>query len=167
MKYASPGQRGFQVIKLLIAGSILLILTALMIPNIGRFMGGGESDIRKVEKNNIQSSVTGMMQDNNLSILPNPVDDPTLASNDMSRFPDFKSSWTNSPGGKFKDPRGEPYTDGDKEGYVLYAHDKTGNGDTTVLVDYVHITRSRYSYTADPDGTVHQYDSPGGAEFID
>ncbi|MFC1930353.1 type II secretion system protein [Chloroflexota bacterium] len=167
MKSTNPCQQGFQFLKLLIASSILLILAALMIPNINRFMGRGESDIRRVEKRNIQSSITVMMQDNNLSIIPNPVDDPAIASNDMTRFPDFKSSWTNMPGGKSIDPRGEPYTDGDKEGYVLYDHDNTGNGGAAVLVNYVHITRSRYSYTIDPDGTVHQFDSPGGTEFID
>ena len=81
MKMRKKGEKGFTLIELLIVVAILGVLAAVVIPNVGRFIGAGEDEAKETEFSTIQSAVHAMMVDNELSELPNPV---TSSTNDMS-----------------------------------------------------------------------------------
>ncbi len=85
MRLPKRGERGFTLIELLIVVAILGVLAAVVIPNVGRFIGRGETEAGKTELTNIQSAVIAMMTDLEQSTLPSPV---TSNTTDMGAFPD-------------------------------------------------------------------------------
>jgi len=148
------GEKGFTLIELLIVVAILGALAAVVIPNVGRFIGGGESEAAETEVSNIQTAVIAMMVDNQLSKLPNPV---TVPTDNMSNFPDTSACEA----GKMTDPDGSPYIFAfDKNGYILFGHDIHGDGEQDDLVNYVTTETTAKYYTVDKLGTVTQHDSP-------
>ncbi|MFC2021901.1 type II secretion system protein [Chloroflexota bacterium] len=128
MKIPKRWEKGFTLIELLIVVAILGVLAAVVIPNVGRFIGRGETEARETELANIQSAVVSMMVDNAISSLPNPVSSGT---NDMNNFP--------SPNGT------NPTYD-----YVLVAY--TGN----TSINYVVTATTTANYTVNAQGTVSQ-----------
>ena len=137
--------------------AILGVLAAVVIPNVGRFIGAGEDEAAATELSNIQSAVTSMMVDNALEVLPNPV---AVATGDMGAFPDATSDNTDGTdpdidGDKVNDPNGDAYTfPGDKVGYILFQHDLIGDGAQTGLVNYVATDTTKGTYTVNVNGTV-------------
>jgi type IV pilus assembly protein PilA len=85
MRLPKRGEKGFTLIELLIVVAILGVLAAIVIPNVGRFIGRGKSEAAATELSNIQSAVTSMMTDQDLAQLPTPVG---TAEFDMNKFPD-------------------------------------------------------------------------------
>jgi len=134
--------------------AILGVLVAIVIPNVGRFIGRGETEAPETELRNIQAAVTAMMVDNQLSTIPHPVD--TVATSNMSAFPDSTSDWTATPGGKTTDPDGKAYAAEDIRGYLLYGHDMTGGGSPGPEVNYVATEMTKGTYMVDDTGTVTQ-----------
>ncbi len=86
MRMPKRGERGFTLIELLIVVAILGVLAAVVIPNVGRFIGRGESEAADTEASNIQSAVIAMMTDQGISTLPGDYGSGN-ATNDMSKFP--------------------------------------------------------------------------------
>jgi prepilin-type N-terminal cleavage/methylation domain-containing protein len=164
MKLMKRGEKGFTLIELLIVVAILGVLAVIFIPRVGRFIGRGESEAQDTEFAKVQSAVVGMMVDNSLASLPNPV---TARTNNMSAFPDAISNNNDGPdpdskGDKVADPNGNLYSFGagqDRPGYILYGHDITGNSSNTTLVNYVAIQTTSFWYTVDSTGTITQYDT--------
>ena len=157
MRLPKRGEKGFTLIELLIVVAILGVLAAIVIPNVGRFIGRGETEAQETEFANVQSAVISMMTDNELPTLPNPV---AVATNDMAAFPDSTSNVAG--GDKLTDPEGYDYADAtDTAGYILYQHDITGsdagspNPDQTD-VNYVATATTSFLYTVDAAGTVTQ-----------
>jgi len=165
-------ERGFTLIELLIVVAILGVLAAVVVPNVGRFLGRGQEEARRAEFHDVSTAVTALMVENNLSSIPNRYttnDAPcTTGTQDMTKYPDNTSNAT-TPGGKVNDPTGTPYnyagTPPDKVGYVLYGHDIKGSGaggnDDGARVNYVNFNKTTYCYTVDANGTVHQYKTDG------
>jgi len=161
MRLPERGERGFTLIELLIVVAILGVLAAVVIPNVGRFIGRGETEAAATEFSNIQTAVIAMMTDNELETLPNPV---STATKDMAAFPDDTSDDNDGPdsdtvGDKVKDLDGIEYTfpPGDKPGYVLYQHDMdASDSDNSTLVNYVAMQTTKGEYTCDEHGTVTQ-----------
>ncbi len=116
MKIPKRGEKGFTLIELLIVVAILGVLAAVVIPNVGRFIGRGESEAADTEFANIQSAVVAMMVDNAQSSLTTPVSSP--GTENMSSFPDVAN------------------------GYVLYGNNKTGSVVNYVVQE---ITTGKYS----------------------
>ena len=86
MRIPKKGEKGFTLIELLIVVAILGVLAAVVIPNVGRFIGRGKTEAAATEFTNIQSALISMMVDNNLSRLP--VTRVTVNStDDMADFP--------------------------------------------------------------------------------
>jgi len=121
--------------------------------------GEGVQEAAETELANIQVAVQAMMVDNGLSTLPNPV---TIATNDMSAFPDVTSVcstdkiWepTSTPG---VETELKPYIrGGDMNGYVLYQHDLVADGKSTNLVNYIASQYTQGTYTIDAYSTVTQ-----------
>jgi type IV pilus assembly protein PilA len=61
MRLPKRGEKGFTLIELLIVVAILGVLAAVVIPNVGRFIGRGETEAKDTEFANIQSAVISMM----------------------------------------------------------------------------------------------------------
>ena len=140
MRMRKRGQKGFTLIELLIVVAILGILAAVIIPNVSRFMGRGEEEARKTEKQNVQLAVTAMMTDLSVSALTNvsnPYTEPGGAVDDatnlMSVFPG-----------------------GDAEGEVLYATNK-----------YLSMDSTQYYYTCEADGSIRQWASVDTTDPLD
>ena len=132
MRLPKRGEKGFTLIELLIVVAILGVLAAVVIPNVGRFIGAGEEEAAETEFANIQTAVVAMMVDNALSSLPNPVDTSTA---DMSKFPSPNSTDSNY-------------------NYVLYGFTDNVTGAT---VNYVATGNATRSYTVASDGTITQH----------
>ncbi len=163
MRLPKRGEKGFTLIELLIVVAILGVLAAVVIPNVGRFLGRGEEEARRVEYNTVRLGVTALMVENGLPDIPNPshLFADNVATNDMSEFPDSTSAWgsvANPTTGKMIDPTGVDYADGDKPGYLLYSHDLTATDhDQTVLVNTVSTNPMTYYYTCDAAGEIRQF----------
>jgi type IV pilus assembly protein PilA len=151
MRLPKRGEKGFTLIELLIVVAILGVLAAVVIPNVGRFIGRGETEASETEFSNVQASVVAMMVDNQLSTLPNPVG---TATDNMSLFPDSTSVAGSA--NKLNDPDGTAYTASDKNGFILYRHDIKSDNGTATLVNYVATEGTKGTYTVDSSGTVTQ-----------
>jgi len=170
MRLPKRGEKGFTLIELLIVVAILGVLAAVVIPNVGRFIGRGQEESEEAEIANVQSAVLALMVDNNLPILPAPISNRT---NNMAAFPDNTSSTTSDFDGdgvndKVTDPSGYDYDAAtDKVGYILFGHDVSGNATSgngpnplQTNVNYVATNQTAYWYTVDALGQVTQYLSP-------
>jgi type IV pilus assembly protein PilA len=150
MKMPGRVEKGFTLIGLLVVVALLGVLAAIVVPNVTRFIGRGEVEAAETELKNIQSAVSTMMNDNQLSALPRPV---TKATNDMSVFPDTSFCVLE----KKTDPNGNPYViKEDKNGYVLFRHDIIGDGTENNLVNYIDARFTKGTYYADSSGKVYQ-----------
>ena len=150
MRMPKRGEKGFTLIELLIVVAILGVLAAVVIPNVGRFIGRGEEEAAATERTNVQTAVVAMMVDNQLSTLDNPV---SAATANMSQFPDTTANTA-----KGTDPDGGTSDANDKLGFTLYQHDIIGgdSSDNTSLVNYVATEITKGTYTVDASGTVSQ-----------
>jgi len=157
MRMPKRGEKGFTLIELLIVVAILGVLAAVVIPNVGRFIGRGEQEAKETEFANIQSAVHSMMVDNELATLPSPVGTPK--TNDMGAFPDTSATADDPTGAKDYDVKGDPYVAADQNGYYLFQHDRIAEGSTANLTNYVATQFTSYWYTVDGQGTVTQYDT--------
>ena len=149
MRLPKRGEKGFTLIELLIVVAILGVLAAVVIPNVGRFIGRGEQEAWETEFANIQSATVAMMTDNGLSTLPTAVN--ATATNNMSQFPD-----TSAVGDKGNDAAGTAYDVGDGMGFILFQHDITADAANTSLVNYVATQYTKGTYRVDELGTVEQ-----------
>ena len=123
------GEKGFTLIELLIVVAILGVLAAVVIPNVGRFLGKGEDEAKETEFATLQAALHAMMIDNDLSTLSGFVDSGS-ETNDMTAFP----------------------VDGS---YVLHGHTHPSDNST---VNYLATNQSSYLYYTDALGTLYQVD---------
>jgi len=80
LKQFRYGEKGFTLIELLVVVVILGVLAGVVVPNVGKFIGKGESEAYAAELHNVQTSVMAMMVDSTASVL----DADYAATDDMS-----------------------------------------------------------------------------------
>ena len=69
LKQFHYGERGFTLIELLVVVAILGVLAAVIVPNVGKFMGTGTVQAANTEAHNVQTAVLAYMADNSLPTL--------------------------------------------------------------------------------------------------
>jgi len=81
MTYSNTKQRGFTLIELLVVIGIIAALAAVVIPNVSRFMGAGQTAADQAEFTNVQTAVDAWLADP----LPSaPYADVAVATSDMN-----------------------------------------------------------------------------------
>ena len=63
LKHFRYGQKGFTLIELLVVIGILGAIAAVVVPNVGSFIGRGKTEAQATELHNIQTSVMAMLVD--------------------------------------------------------------------------------------------------------
>jgi len=71
LKQFRYGEKGFILVELLIVIAILGVLTAVAVPNIGKFIGTGTEEAAKTELHNVQLAVVAYMADNDGTVPAN------------------------------------------------------------------------------------------------
>ena len=163
MKLPKRGQKGFTLIELLIVVAILGVLAAVVIPNVGRFIGAGEEEAKETEVSNIQAAVHSMMVDNEIQTLPVPI---TTGTADMSLFPEVTATLITkgAPDVAYVDAAEAALSVTLLTGYPLYANTMINDAGTVgtydagevLVVNYVATRYTTYLYTVDGSGTVTQ-----------
>jgi len=126
----------------------------VVIPNVGRFIGRGETEAAETEFSNLQSAVIAMMTDNQLEELPTGfVATEGTATDNMSLFPHPTAAIGTA---KVNDPDGDAYVAGDKIGFILYQHDILADGSANQTVNYIATEMAKGTYYVDKLGTVFQ-----------
>lgn len=80
LKHFRYGQKGFTLIELLVVIGILGAIAAVVVPNVGSFIGRGKTEAQSTELHNVQTSVMAMMVDSGSGQL----DAQVATTNDMS-----------------------------------------------------------------------------------
>lgn len=57
------GQKGFTLIEMIVVVGIIAVLAAVIVPNIGRFIGSGEAGAKDAEQAAVQTAMHAMMAD--------------------------------------------------------------------------------------------------------
>ncbi len=57
------GQKGFTLIEMIVVVGIIAVLAAVIVPNIGKFIGSGEQGAKNAEFESVQTAMNAMMAD--------------------------------------------------------------------------------------------------------
>ena len=83
LKLFRYGEKGFTLIELLVVVAVLGVLAAVAVPNVGKFMGKGETEAAAAERHNVETAMMAMMADKGIAVVAAVL----VATNDMATFP--------------------------------------------------------------------------------
>ena len=78
------GQGGFTLIEMIVVVGIIAVLAAVIVPNIGKFVGSGESGAKDAEFDSLETAMSAMMADNAVNLV---TANAVTASNSWSTLP--------------------------------------------------------------------------------
>ena len=78
------GQKGFTLIEMIVVVGIIAVLAAVIIPNIGKFIGSGESGAKDAEQESVITAMNAMMADRSVNVV---TAEATTARNDWTTYP--------------------------------------------------------------------------------
>ena len=92
------GQKGFTLIELLVVIGILGAIAAIVVPNVGQFIGRGKTESYSTELHNIETSVMAMLVDDADSTLDGGTGVPTtdmytITGSDLDGTPLYLSDY--------------------------------------------------------------------------
>ena len=61
------GQKGFTLIEMIVVVGIIAVLAAVIVPNMGKFIGQGEAGAMNAENDALQTAMNAMMADQSIS----------------------------------------------------------------------------------------------------
>ncbi len=64
------GQKGFTLIEMIVVVGIIAVLAAVIVPNIGRFIGTGEQGAKDAEWESVQTAMNAMMAETQVQVVP-------------------------------------------------------------------------------------------------
>ncbi len=64
------GQKGFTLIEMIVVVGIIAVLAAVIVPNIGRFIGTGEDGAKSAEWESVQTAMNAMMAEAAVNAVP-------------------------------------------------------------------------------------------------
>jgi len=59
----TKGQKGFTLIEMIVVVGIIAVLAAVIVPNIGKFIGTGEAGAKNAEQESVETAMHAMMAD--------------------------------------------------------------------------------------------------------
>ncbi len=75
----TKGQKGFTLIEMIVVVGIIAVLAAVIVPNIGRFIGTGEQGAKDAEWESVQTAINAMMADTAITTVTALVGNSTAA----------------------------------------------------------------------------------------
>jgi prepilin-type N-terminal cleavage/methylation domain-containing protein len=95
------GQKGFTLIEMIVVVGIIAVLAAVIVPNIGKFIGSGEQGAKDAEFEAVQTAMNAMMA--NMAII-------TLTDHSIASGASSTNDWLNFPLMDAADPPTSPNT---------------------------------------------------------
>ncbi len=85
------GQKGFTLIEMIVVVGIIAVLAAVIVPNIGKFIGSGEQGAKDAEYEAVQTAMNAMMAD--MAIVKLTAQGTgSNSTNDLANFPVMDST---------------------------------------------------------------------------
>ena len=111
------GESGFTLIEMMVVVGIIAVLAAVIIPNIGKFIGSGEQGAKDAEYEAVQTAMNAMMADMAIvTLVPNGAGSDSLGG-------DLANDWNSNPAPAVGDP---PVTGVDADMFLVnYLQDRT------------------------------------------
>lgn len=80
------GQKGFTLIEMIVVVGIIAVLAAVIVPNMGKFIGQGETGAMNAEEDAVKTAMKAMMADNTITAVTAQAN-PSTANNDWTALP--------------------------------------------------------------------------------
>lgn len=80
------GQKGFTLIEMIVVVGIIAVLAAVIVPNMGKFIGQGETGAMSAEQDAVQTAMKAMMADKTITTVT-ALANPSTSSKDWSALP--------------------------------------------------------------------------------
>ncbi|MDA0733983.1 MAG: type II secretion system protein [Chloroflexi bacterium] len=65
----AKGQGGFTLIEMIVVVGIIAVLAAVIVPNIGKFIGSGEAGAKNAEQGSVETAMSAMMAENAVTLV--------------------------------------------------------------------------------------------------
>ncbi len=135
------GQKGFTLIEMIVVVGIIAVLAAVIVPNIGKFIGSGEQGAKDAEYEAVQTAMNAMMADMAIVTL-----EANTGAGSNSLGGDLANDWNGLPTALVADPP------------------VTGVAADMFLVNYLQNGTTVYFYCWDINGQLTNDPAIGGDE---